>query len=140
MNGQERAELNFKSFEAWSTGKSDADYREMVMQGRLNRGEICRECCFSRSVLVQNPRIKEALRQLEDRLRVAGVLPRLVPAGKSAPLRVKGQLQAGTDAQRLQKLETENAGLRAELAELRQRLKRFEGLESLLAETGRLAR
>lgn len=139
MNGQERAEANFTAFQSWAVGKTDADFREMVTQGRLNRGEICRECNFGRSALVQNPRIKEALRVLEEELRARGVLPTSAPTGP-LPLRAKGQLQASTDAERLRKLEAENAGLRAELAELRGRLKRFEALESLLAETGRLAR
>jgi hypothetical protein len=111
----------------------------MVAQGRLNRGEICRECDFGRSTLQQNPRIKEALRELEEQLRARGVLPIQTPA-TVVPLRAKGQLQAATEAERLRKLEAENAGLRAELAELRGRLKRFEAMESLLAETGRLPR
>lgn len=139
MNGQERAEQNFLAFQAWSASKTDADYREMVTQGRLNRGEICRECAFGRSALVQNPRIKEALHELEEQLRTRGVLPAMAPSD-AVPLRPKGQLQAVTDTERLRKLEVENAGLRAELSEVRQRLKRFESLEALLAETGRLAR
>jgi hypothetical protein len=49
-------------------------------------------------------------------------------------------LQTASDAERLKRLEAENAGLCAELTEARQRLKRFEALEALLAETGRLAR
>lgn len=139
MNGQERAQANYLAFAAWVCSKTDADLREAVAQGRLNRGEICRECSFGRSVLVQNPRVKEALQELEERLRACGVLPPLVPTS-GVPLRAKGQLQMATDAERLKKLEAENAGLRAELSELRQRLKRFESLEAVLAETGRLAR
>jgi hypothetical protein len=139
MNGQERAEQNFQIFLSWVATRTDADLREMVSQGRLNRGEICRECNFGRSALVQNPRIKETLRELEEQLRAKGVLPTLA-TNDSVPLRSKGQLQASTDAERLRKLEAENAGLRAELTEVRSRLKRFESLESLLAETRRLAR
>lgn len=139
MNGQERAEQNYLSFEAWMASKTDADFREMVTHGRLNRGEICRECDFGRSALIQNPRIKEALNGLEEELRERGVLPALTTR-EVVPLRAKGQLQAATDAERLKQLEAENAGLRAELTEVRQRLKRFEALEALLAETGRLAR
>ena len=139
MNGQERAEENFLAFRVWLATKTDADFREMVTQGRLNRGEICRECDFGRSVLLQNPRIKEALNELEEELRARGVLPALTTS-EVVPLRAKGQLQAATYAERLKRLEAENAGLRAELTEVRQRLKRFEALEALLAETGRLAR
>ncbi len=139
MNGQERAEQNFLAFQAWAASRTDADFREMVTQGRLNRGEICRECGFGRSALVQNPRIKDALLTLEEQLRARGILPvQTLPA--EVPLRQKGQLLAATEAERLRKLEAENVGLRAELSELRRRLKRFEAMESLLAETGRLAR
>ena len=94
MNGQERAEENFQAFERWVRGKSDSDFCEMAGQGRLNRGEICRECNFSRSVLTQNPRVKEALRRLEERLRDSGVLPRVAELGAALPLRAKGQMQA----------------------------------------------
>lgn len=139
MNGQERAEQNFLAFQTWATAKTDADFREMVMQGRLNRGEISRECAFGRSALVQNPRIKAALHELEEQLRARGILPAQAPTD-TVPLRAKGQLQAATDAERLRKLEAENAGLHAELTELRRRLKRFEAMESLLVKTGRLAR
>ena len=139
MNGQERAEQNFLAFKAWAASRTDADFREMVTQGRLNRGEICRECGFGRSALVQNPRIKDALLTLEEQLRARGILPvQTLPA--EVPLRQKGQLLAATEAERLRKLEAEYAGLRAELSELRRRLKRFEAMESVLAETGRLAR
>ncbi len=139
MNGQERAEQNFQAFQTWMSTKTDADFREMITQGRLNRGEICRECDFGRSALVQNPRIKEALHELELQLRARGVLPTVTPS-HAVPLRAKGQLEAMTEAERLRKLEAENAGLRVELAELRRRLKRLESIEAYLAETGRLPR
>lgn len=106
----------------------------------MNRGEICRECSFSRSVLTQNPRVREALHQLEERLRKTGVLPPLAAPGGSLPLRIKGQIQASSDAERLKRLEAENSALRVELADLREQLKRFKAIESVLAETGRLPR
>ncbi|MPR11057.1 VPA1267 family protein [Microvirga tunisiensis] len=140
MNGQERSEENFRAFRNWVSGKSDSEFREMVGQGRLNRGEICRECNFSRSVLTQNPRVKEALHQLEERLRNSGVLPTLAAPGNLPPLRTKGQIQASSDAERLKRLEAENSALRVELADLREQLKRFKAIESVLAETGRLPR
>lgn len=140
MNGQEKASENYRAFMAWISMQTDSTFREIVIQDRLNRGEICREIGFSRSVLIQNPLVKEALRQLEDRLRVSGVLPGRVLLDKAQPLPVRGQVQSITDRERLKKLEAENAGLRAELSELRQRLKRFETVEAVLSETGRLVR
>ena len=55
-------------------------------------------------------------------------------------MRIKGQIQASSDAERLKRLEAENSALRVELADLRERLKRFKAMESVLAETGRLPR
>ena len=60
--------------------------------------------------------------------------------GQFLPLRIKGQIQASSDAERLKRLEAENSALRVELADLRERLKRFKAMESVLAETGRLPR
>lgn len=140
MNGQQAAAAHAQQFEAWTTSKADADFREMVTRGQLNRGEICRECCFARSVLVQNPRVKDMLHVLEDRLRESGVLPRKAPNPSTPPLRPKGQLQEIADADRLKRLEVENAGLRVELADLRQRLQRYDARHAMLAETGRYAR
>jgi hypothetical protein len=82
MNGQECAEQNFQ---AWAASKTDGDFREMVRQNQLNRGEICRECSLGRAALRQNPRIKEALTELEAQLRVRGVLAEPAHIIRAAP-------------------------------------------------------
>jgi hypothetical protein len=140
MNGQQAAAAHAQKFAAWVTSKTDSDFKEMANRGHLNRGEICRECGFARSVLVQNPRVKDMLRGLEDRLREVGVLPRKAPSTATLPLRPKGQLKELADADRLKRLEAENAGLRVEIADMRQRLQRYDARDALLAETGRYAR
>ena len=75
MNEQERAEQNFLAFQAWVASRTHAHFRELFAQGRLNRGEICRECDFGRLALQQNARIKEALRELEEQLRAVEAAP-----------------------------------------------------------------
>jgi hypothetical protein len=140
MNGQEKGIDNYTVFKKWVSSKDDSYFREMVLNGRLSRTEICRECQFARSVLTQNPRVKALLEQLEDRLRGVGILPMRVPSDKAAPLRANGQMQSLADCERVKKLEAENAGLRAELDDLRKRLKRFEAIKDVLSETGRLPR
>jgi len=141
MSGPERAQKNYDAFKVWVSKMADSDFREIVLNGRLSRKEICRECEFARSVLAQNPRIKAGLHELELQLRASGILPELVmPASDTVPLRAKGQLKAGADAERLKELETEIVALKTANAELRERLKRFESMDALLKETGRLAR
>lgn len=69
LSGQQKADKNHTTFLSWVASKTDADFREMVLRGQLNRKEIARECDFAKSVLLQNPRVKDALRTLEGQLR-----------------------------------------------------------------------
>jgi hypothetical protein len=143
-SGRRIAEENVQTFLCWIASKTDADYREMSLRGVLSRKEIAKECGFAKSALDQNPRIKAALRELEDGLRARGVLPSLVvrpPEEAQAPrMREPGAQRAVRDAERLRRLEQENASLRAENAELKRLLSQHAILREALALTGRLPR
>ncbi len=143
-SGRQVAEENVQTFAAWVATKSDADYRAMVSRGVLSRTEIAKECGFAKSALVQNPRIKALLHGLEDELRQRGILPPSVerdPETPEAPLtREPGGLRAAADAERLRRLEQENAALKAEVAELKRTVEKFSVLSDALALTGRLPR
>lgn len=143
-SGQKIAEQNLAAFIAWSVSKSDDDFREYVHRGKLKRSEIADECGFGKSALVQNPSIKKALEELEERLRGAGVLPPPNAAtqllNEEPPMRDKEAKQRRNDGQRLNALEQENAALRAELAEAKAMLKQYNLLSSFMQETGRLPR
>jgi hypothetical protein len=143
-NGQQIAEENLKAFFSWMTRNTDADYRAMAFRGVLSRKEIAKECGFAKSALDQNPRIKAALRQLEKELRNRGVLPpeaNKAPGEPRAPrLADHGGQRARLDAERLKRLEQENASLRAENAELKRLLGHHAMLSEALALTGRLPR
>lgn len=134
----ERRDANFDSFQAWRRSKTNEDFRQLEHRGKLNRVDIARECGFARSVCDQNPRVRNALAELEEWLRTEGVLPeKSDSAGCNS-----GLLQSGrsVDAERLRRLESENALLRAEVSDLKRRLSRFEVMSATLAETGRLPR
>ncbi|WP_028216705.1 VPA1267 family protein [Paraburkholderia oxyphila] len=141
-SGQQRGEENLATFLSWMASKTDADFREMTTRGQLSRQEISRECGFARSVIAQNPRVKDALRELENGLRKRGVLP--VAAETAEPTATLPSLatihRAAADQAHLKRLESENAALRAEITKLRANLEHFRLMESLLAETGRLPR
>ena len=55
LSGQQKADQNLAIFLSWSASKTDADFREVVLRGQLNRKEIARECGFAKRVLLQNP-------------------------------------------------------------------------------------
>ena len=143
-SGRQIAEQNLEVFVAWVASKTDDDYRSMASRGVLSRKEIAIECGFAKSALDQNPRIKSALRELEDALRQRGVLPRPVEVDPNAAaqllMREPGKLRASLDSERLRRLEQENASLRAENTELKRLLEQHSVLQEALALTGRLPR
>lgn len=143
-SGQQLAEQNVQTFASWIASKTDDDFRALASRGVLSRKEIATECGFAKSALDQNPRVKAALRELEDALRARGVLPPVVEktADEAAEplMREPGKLRGVLDAERLRRLETDNASLKAEVAELKRSLEKHAILREALALTGRLPR
>lgn len=143
-SGQQVAEENVRKFTAWVASKTDDDFRSMVLRGVLSRTDIAAECGFAKSVLSQNPRIRESLKDLEAGLRERGVLPKPAAEASGGPVEPRTRQAEGAgslrDAERLKRLEQENASLRAELAEVKRALSRYAVLQEALAETGRLPR
>lgn len=141
-NGQQLAEIHFQRFSEWIADKSDHDFRQMESRGVLSRTEIAKECEFSKSSLDSNPRIKSALKALENSLRERGVLPPAVPkATNESGLQQRPQNGVNRrDALRLRALEQENAALRAENKVLKEHLTSFTSMQDVLMQTGRVPR
>jgi hypothetical protein len=143
-SGREIGDVNVETFRAWIASKTDEDYRAMATRGVLSRTEIAAECHFAKSVLHQNPRIKRELRKLEEGLRVRGVLPQPMAKGphdiEELPQRQRGGKRGFLEAERLRRLEQENASQKAEISELKRQLERYAVLREVLANTGRLPR
>jgi hypothetical protein len=121
-------------------------FREYVYGKKLNRQEIKRELSFGDSTLKTNQPAKDVLKDIEDKLREAGILPPEdeQPKGKVKPedlaLRDRDKTQSNRDKQRLNQLEQQNAGLRAEVFDLKAKLKELNALDEFLVETGRIPR
>ncbi len=143
-SGQQIAEQNVAVFAAWVASKTDDDLRGMANRGVLSRVKVAKECGFAKSALDQNPRIKSALRELEDSLRLRGILPPAVERDADAPpspvVREPGRVRVAQETERLRRLEQENAGLKAEVAELKRAIEKYAVLRDALAQTGRLPR
>lgn len=149
LSGREMAANNLVRFEAWVVERDAAnDWPEYVRGDKLNRSEIAVECGFALSVVRQNPAVKGALAALENRLMAAGMLtsakPESAPANEyiaqASSLAVDGRIMVakGKAEQRVKVLEEQNATLRAELRDLREKLLRYKHLDSHLCATGRL--
>tara|TARA_R110001583_G_scaffold72800_1_gene203380 strand:- start:20862 stop:21293 length:432 start_codon:yes stop_codon:yes gene_type:complete len=141
-SGPQIGELNLVAFNAWVHGKTDDDFREYVRGEKLNRVEIAAETGIGKSALGQNPRVKGALKELEDGLRERNVLPPLKSTSEpiKPPQRDLEAPQRRRDAQRLNALEQQNAALRAELSAAKGKLEQYSLLDEMLAETGRMPR
>lgn len=76
-SGRQIAAHHYERFRNWLDRMTDPDFERIV--GReglaLSRTEVARQCGFGRAVLLQNPRIKAALKLAEDGLRERGILP-----------------------------------------------------------------
>lgn len=163
---QQKGEEAADRFDAWRRSNDLPYFRAIANEQRtaLIRTIIMKECGIDRSALRQNSKIKDGLHELENWLREEKVListtapPKKNIDGSSVlPKREKGQMQAAIDAERLSKLEKELAAKNAELDQLRplkaeilslkrklreevERRIRYEALEAVLHETGRLPR
>lgn len=143
-SGRQVAEENFQKFTVWIASKTDEDFRSLSLRGVLSRTDMAVECGFAKSAWHQNPRIRDSLKQLEEQLRERGILPKIaIEASEGVPeprLRQQQGPGGARDAERLKRLEQENASLRAELLEVKRALSRYAVLQEALAETGRLPR
>jgi hypothetical protein len=132
-NGKSKAVQNLEAFLTWQATLSDDSFKQIVYRGALSRVEIAKACSFSKSVLQQNPKIKEDLAKLEDGLRTRGVLPQLTEKAKVEQAEPKQHdrtsRKATTDAKRIAQLEQE-------VLELKARLKRYGDLSEVLLEMG----
>lgn len=138
-NGQQLAADNLRKFHAWVMERHKAsDWIDYIFGGQLNRSEIAKECEFSVSALRQNPSIREALTELENKLRLDGILHEHSPSSDQRALQKRVNLSSTLDRERIKSLEEKNAALTAEVYALKETLKRYELLDMHLAETGRL--
>jgi hypothetical protein len=138
-------------FQAWAADREKTgDWTDYIRGGRLNRSEVAKECQFGRAAWLQNPTLATALGELERQLAGRGVLsaapldvaslsPEVQAEVGMADEKVRRAMSArATLEKRVKSLEEQNATLRAENRDLRERLRRSALADIHLAETGRL--
>ena len=113
------------------------DYLEYERAGKINRTILCQELDFGRSVLTQNPAAKACLLEAERRW-FGNPQPKDTQAHDAA--RERAETRSTRTNRQLNIALDENAKLRAENALLRRRLKKYETLQEVLLETGRVPR
>lgn len=143
-NGKQKAQQNLEAFKVWQATQSNEDFKQIIHRGQLNRGEIAKAVGCGKSALNQNPALKQALTELENRLRDNNVLPPLTEKAKAETNKPKeydpNANRRLLDSKRLSSLETENIELKAKVKELESRLQRFGELSETIAEMGLVPR
>ncbi|MCH8479707.1 MAG: DUF6262 family protein [Wenzhouxiangella sp.] len=109
-----------------------SDYLEYERSGKVNRGALCAELDFSRSVVNQNPAVKAALASAEQRW-FGGCLED-TQAHEAA--RERSEKRAAQRALDVSRLEDEVAKLKAENALLRKQLERYAAMDAVIQQTG----
>jgi len=136
-SGKKLAKEYSERVEKWiAEREQQKDWAEYKRAGKINRAVLCAELDFSRSVFSQNPAVKTALVQAEERW---FGLRDVTKAGHEAA-RERSEKAAATVSQAASKLRDEVALLKAENQLLRKRLAQYEVLAEVLAETGRTPR
>jgi len=133
MNGQQKSEANFHAFEQWIAVQTDESFTQITHRGKLKREDIFKACGFSKSVLTQNPRIRERLEGLEDDLREKGVLPKL-PETKALKTSKTPKYDSSTNSKIMESKRL--AQLEQEVLELKAKLARYEELAEVIDEIG----
>lgn len=142
-NGQQIAKQNLNKFLAWTQERKIAnDWQDYLHRGKLHRTLIASECNFAKSVLQQNPSVKEALSLLEGELASANLIQPSTPT----PARSKPSMPPfpSTDPnstkfeRRVKELEEKNILLKIENDHLRQSLKQYEMIEDNMLRSGLL--
>lgn len=143
---QEKGERYFEMFKTWEATMSDDDFVDIVYPatGKLNRGQIKKLSGVSDEAIKRNSKVKEALDDLESRLRKKGILPPLSEAGKKAQSGPKKYDNTANrramDSKRVAVLEAENVELKAKVKALEGQLARFGELSEVLSEMGMMPR
>ncbi|PKG55233.1 VPA1267 family protein [Shewanella sp. GutDb-MelDb] len=132
-NGQQKAQQNLEAFISWSSTMTDDDFRQIVHRGQLNRVEVSKGVGCAKSVLLQNPRVRALLDELEVGLRKRGVLPQLTDAANSVQdlpkVHDRTLLRRSQDSKRVAELEQE-------ILTLKMQLERFKELSEVIHELG----
>lgn len=132
-NGQQKAQQNVDAFIRWSATMTDDDYRQIVHRGKLNRIEVAKGVGCAKSALLQNPKLRALLEELESDLRKRNVLPELTEKAKVVQSEPKQYDKTASkrlqDANRIAELEQE-------VLRLKMQLERFQELSEVIYELG----
>lgn len=132
-NGQETGQQYAQRVQQWIAERDAVgDYVEYERAGKINRAALCAELDFGRSVVTQNPIVRECLAEAEGRW--FGNKEQDSKAHAAARERSEKRV-AQTNAD-ISKLQDEVAKLKAQNSILRRQLEKYEAMDAVIRSTG----
>lgn len=133
-SGQQKGQDYAQRVVDWITQRDIADdFVEYQRNGKINRQALCAELDFGRSVVSQNPAVRSALEEAEQRW--FGVKHRNDIKAQQAAVE-RSERRVAKSNNDVNKLLDQIAKLSAENALLRKQLQKYEVMSEILAETG----
>lgn len=130
---QQKAQQYADRVQKWIAERdAHGDYPEYERSNKVNRAALCDELDFSRSVVNQNPAVKAALAEAEERW--YAVREQDNKAHEAA--RERSEKRANQRSADVSKLEDQVAELKAQNSELRKQLKRYAAMDEVIQKTG----
>jgi hypothetical protein len=132
-SGTQKAQANNEAVRQWVAARDAAgDYIEYERQGKVNRGALCEELDFARSVVNQNPAVKAILADAEARW--YGVREEDTKSLKAAT--VRSEVRVAKTASDNSRLLDELAKLKAENTLLKRQLEKYAAMDEIIKTTG----
>jgi uncharacterized protein YlxW (UPF0749 family) len=126
--------------------QTDNDWHEYCDNGALNLKLIATECDLSRSAVYQNGHLKKEIKRVAIELFNNSIIDRL-PYEEKASSSVSSTIKRDRSNREIGKLHEENRKLQNKVSELqaglrdaKNKLARYEAMEAILENTGRLPR
>lgn len=129
----QKAKENAEKLTAWIAERdAQQDFVEYERQGKINRQALCEELDFSRSVVTQNPAVKQLIADAEARWYDT----QLLDSKAHDAARERSEKRVAQTNADVSLLQDELAKLKAENAALKRALQKYAAMDEVIQATG----
>lgn len=142
-----KAKSSLEKIRAFAVMQDDDSWLDYIDDGALNLKEIAKICSISRSTLYDNKLVKSEIISLATQLLNNGVIQKLPYVKNDAKLVSVNKAAISKTSKEMEKLRSENQSLKNRINELivqlddkNNELSKFNSIEKILGDTGRVPR
>lgn len=142
-----KAKSSLEKIRSFAVMQDDDSWLDYIDDGALNLKEIAKICSISRSTLYDNKLVKSEIISLATQLLNNGVIQKLPYVKNDAKLASVNKAAITNTSKEMEKLRSENQSLKNRINELivqlddkNNELSKFNSIEKILGDTGRVPR